>query len=269
MQNGLKKDDVEFSLHALKQITMRFSAEYALRHFINFAPNETFTALLKFSQDKNYHVRRLASEASRPKLPWGVKIKSEIKKGLEILENLYFDKTRFVTRSVANHLNDISKINSSLTLETLKRWQDSQKQNPKEMDFLKNHALRTLIKKGHKETLEFLGIKHDVKIDLSEFKISKKVQMGENLEFSFALQSHENADVIVDYVIYFVSKNNKKNSKVFKLKKIFLSKNKKTFFAKKHAFKNFSTRKIYAGKHQLEIKVNGISLKKEEFVVCL
>lgn len=266
-KNGCDKKNLAFSLQALKEITKRFSCEYAIRDFINKFPDETFAFLEKLSRDENYHVRRLASEGSRPKLPWGKKIHTPIAKALPILENLYYDKTRFVVRSVANHLNDISKIDAALVLEILKRWKKSPKQNEKEMNFIICHALRNLIKKGDEQALELLGVNHQVEVNLTKFFFSKAVKMNENLEFSFVLNAKEDASLVVDYAIIFVNKAGKiGGKKVFKLKKFSAKKDENISFSKRHKLReDMTTRKLYSGIHGLEIMVNGKILKNCEF----
>ncbi len=96
----------------------------------------------------NYHERRLASEGLRPKLPWAKKLTLITLTFDTSWRILFYDNTRYVTRSVANHLNDIAKIDPSLVVSTLKRWKYSNKQKPKEMDYIINHALRTLSETG-------------------------------------------------------------------------------------------------------------------------
>jgi 3-methyladenine DNA glycosylase AlkC len=123
---------------------------------LNEFETETFEQMKLWSKSDHYHLRRLASEGTRASLPWGIKINLDYKKPIEILDDLYYDSTRFVTRSVANHMNDISKKDAVLVLDTLKRWKDSKKQNTKEMDFIISHSLRTLVKDGNKEALNFL-----------------------------------------------------------------------------------------------------------------
>ena len=107
---GCIEANLAFSLAALKEMTKRFSAEDAIRYFINAFPKETLKTLYAWTSDSNYHVRRLCSEGTRPKLPWSQKINIPPEDALPILHALFADKTRYVTRSVANHLNDIAKI---------------------------------------------------------------------------------------------------------------------------------------------------------------
>ena len=153
--NGL--DELEVALPLLKEITKRFSVEFDLRHFINAHPKAVMAALGRWAEDENYHVRRLVSEGTRPVLPWGVKVGLTLDAPIGLLDRLYYDKTRFVTRSVANHLNDITKKDPDLVLDTLARWRDEGRQVAAELDWLERHALRTLVKKGHVGALERLG----------------------------------------------------------------------------------------------------------------
>jgi 3-methyladenine DNA glycosylase AlkC len=165
-RNGVTKKDLYFSLAALKEITMRFSVEDAIRRFINAFPKETMQELQKWSNDSHYHVRRLTSEGTRPKLPWSQKIIIAPEQAIPILDNLFSDKTRYVTRSVANHINDISKSDPKLAITTLQRWQKSGKQNPKEMNYVINHALRTLIKQGNKDAMKFLHFSTSPEVEI-------------------------------------------------------------------------------------------------------
>jgi len=266
-QNGCDEKNLEISLRALKEVTKRFSAEYAIRNFLNKFPSMSLEFLHECSFDKNYHVRRLASEGLRPNLPWGKKIAVCYKEAAKILENLYFDKTRFVTRSAANHLNDISKIDPDFVIATLKRWKKSKKQSQKEMDFITKHALRTLVKQGNKAALEMLGFNHKAKIILQDFKISKEVVLNENLHFSFTIKSHENANLALDYVVYFCNQNNSlRKGKVFKLKGFIIKKNQIFSISKKHVMaSHLTTRSLHTGRCALEIRANGAVLKVAHF----
>lgn len=119
---GCTKKDLRFSLEALREMNMRFSAEDAIRYFINAFPEETFLVLNAWTKDNHYHVRRLVSEGTRPSLPWSMKVTVPVEKSIPLLSKLYYDKTRYVNRSVANHMNDISKKNPLLVLKTLNEW---------------------------------------------------------------------------------------------------------------------------------------------------
>ncbi len=266
---GCSREELSFSLQALREITKRFSVEFAIRDFINAYPEETFAMLEACSLSDNYHERRLASEGLRPKLPWAKKINSEYDKALFILNNIFYDKTRYVTRSVANHLNDISKIDPELVIATLKRWKASRKQNEREMDYIIGHALRTLVKQGNEEALVLLGYKRDPKIVLSDLKLHQdEVQLGETLIFDFEIEAKEDCDLLVDYIIHFKTKSGKTSPKVHKIKKLSLKAGDSIKISKKHPFKaNMSTRKLYFGEHKIELQINGVRYAANTFVL--
>jgi len=268
---GCNKEHLEFSLSALREMTRRFTVEYAIRDFINKFPRESFEMLEACSLSSNYHERRLASEGSRPKLPWGKKLTLEYKEPITLLDNLYADKTRFVTRSVANHLNDIAKLDASLVIETLKRWKASKKQDEKEMDFILSHSLRTLVKDGNAEALELLGYSSTPSIEVHNFQIdSAELRIGESLTFSFEIKAKKDEALMVDYVLYFQTKAGKLSPKVHKIKKLNIQKNKPVNISKKHPFRvNMTTRKLYAGEHRLVLQINGQAYGEVIFDLCV
>ncbi len=255
------------SLDALKQITMRFSVEDAIRTFINTFPGETMKMLKIWSVDTNYHVRRLASEGTRPKLPWAKKINILYSDSLPILHNLYTDKTRYVTRSVANHLNDISKINPQWVIDILKKWQQTKKQTEKEMSYIMRHALRTLIKQGNKEAMNLLGIRSVPELKSIKLKMQNiTISMGTHLDFTLSFLSSKQQRLIIDYSIIFLTKNNTRSQKVFKLKSIDAKKNEVIQIHKKHLMRQFmTTRTLYAGTHTLTIQINGDEVAQSNF----
>jgi len=261
---GIEKRYLELSLSAIKEMTKRFSAENAIRFFINAHPEETMATLERWSNDDNYHVRRLCSEGTRPKLPWSPKINIPAESAVPILENLFYDKTRYVTRSVANHLNDISKKDKKLVLEILKRWKTSKKQHDREMDYIINHALRSLIKEGDPDTMKFLGLK-EMGYELSDFRIDKKVEMNSRLNFSFQLKTSSPGEIILDYVIWFINRNGS-GKKVFKLKRTIVDKGEALQVKKSHLLiENMTTRKLFRGAHRFELQLNGKVIKQEVF----
>lgn len=268
-QYGCTQRDLTFSLDALYQLTMRFSAEDAIRYFINRFPEQTLKKLLAWSTDTHYHVRRLCSEGTRPKLPWSQKIIIPVSAPIAILDNLFSDPTRFVVRSVANHINDISRIDPELALNTLARWKKSGKQTPKEMDYLIRHGLRTLIKNGNPVAMKMLGVSHTADVKILHFKVPAKVKMNNVLEFTLEIQANEEANIIADYILYFQNKSGKSNSrKVFKLKQLSLGRGESIVVSKRHLLReNMTTRKLFRGQHEIAIQVNGKTLDKKPFLI--
>jgi 3-methyladenine DNA glycosylase AlkC len=264
---GCTEKDMQFSLEALHEMTKRFSAEDAIRYFITTFPKETFLELMKWSIDTDYHVRRLTSEGTRPLLPWSKRIPTPVTYAIPLLDNLFFDKSRFVTRSVANHINDISKIEPSLVFTILKRWQQSEKQDPKEMTYIINQGLRTLIKKGNAEAIRFLNFSTNPKVIVSHFTlVNKTVKIGERVAFTAFLTAQKDERLLIDYSIDFQNKaGNGHNTKVFKLKIVALKKGQSITIHKAHRMYHFSTRKLNPGKHILTLQINGSKVIKETF----
>ncbi len=264
---GCCEEYLDFSLQALREITKRFSVEFAIRDFINIYPVQTLAMLEECARSSNYHERRLASESLRPKLPWAKKLTIDYTLALKHLDLLYVDSTRYVTRSVANHLNDIAKIDAPLVVTTLKRWIDSDKQKSKEMDFIANHALRTLVKDADKEALSLLGYVEDPAIDSGSLVLkSQTVQIGEALEFGVTVKALDEVRLMVDYLIHFRTKAGTLSRKVHKLKRISLKKGECIELQKRHLFRaNMSTRTLYVGEHILELQINGTVVSRGRF----
>ena len=105
-------DDPGRALAALHAMTQRFTAEWAIRPFIERHPALTFATLERWTRDPSPQVRRLCSEGTRPRLPWGSVLRNLIddpSPTLPLLQALHDDPSEDVRRSVANHLNDIGR----------------------------------------------------------------------------------------------------------------------------------------------------------------
>ena len=255
-RNG--QDDLHVSLPLLREITKRSSMEFALRHFLNAAQDETMAALEDWVQDDHYHVRRLVSEGTRPTLPWGLKTGLAVTDPIPFLDALHAYNTRFVTRSVANHLNDISKKNPQLVVDTLTRWKGLNQQTPEELDWITRHALRTLVKKGDKAALALLGYHDQPDIKVSNLSITPSVSIGEFSEFNFDIKANSDENLMVDYIIDFVKSNGATSPRVFKLKKLSMKNGQTLSLHKKHRFlKGATTFTHYAGAHRLTLQING------------
>ncbi len=147
----------EISLDAIAEITKRNTGEFAVRPFLERFPDETFGRMLEWSQASNFHLRRLASEGARPRLPWARKSDSVVDDPsltLPILENLKDDPVKFVQKSVANHLNDMLKDNYDYAVGTLTRWS---KNAGKERRWIIKYALRKELKKENFEAWKLLA----------------------------------------------------------------------------------------------------------------
>jgi 3-methyladenine DNA glycosylase AlkC len=271
VRRGLSLPTLDISLNTLRELTMRFSMEDAIRHFINAYPDKTLEILHTWSKDKNYHVRRLVSEGTRALLPWSCRLNIDPLLPLVYLNELHADQTRYVTRSVANHLNDISKIYPDQTIKTLKAWHKARKQNDLELAWMTRHSLRTLAKQGHKDALLLLGYEADFKIKVSKpILIKNEIRLGESLDFSFDLSADKAIDLLIDYKIAFMKANGSRSSKVYRVKKIYLQKGEKISLKKTHLFKkNSSTFKYYSGFHSLTLQINGQTFGTVDFQLLI
>lgn len=137
-------EDYDISIAAIEEITKRNTGEYAIRAYIRAFPDRTLKVMRNWALAKNFHLRRLASEGLRPKLPWATKLETFIKQPqvvFEILEILKEDEIKFVQKSVANNLTDYLKVNKEPTLVLLKRWQHSDNKNTQ---WIIKHATRKI-----------------------------------------------------------------------------------------------------------------------------
>jgi 3-methyladenine DNA glycosylase AlkC len=267
---GLEHFDI--SMKALYEMTKRFTAEGAIRPFLQKYPAQTLQMLEQWATDKNSLARRLASEGTRPRLPLAPRLPQFIKDPrpvLKLLDKLKDDPTLLVRRSVANNLNDIAKDNPDLVVETLREWQKSQN---KETQWLIQHASRTLVKQGHRGALALLGYPPSPAVSMRNLELGDAVvNLGQSLGFSFEIRSEadQTQNLMIDYVIYHLKANGKLVPKVFKLTAKKLKAGEALQLAKKHSFKPINTRVYYPGNHKIGVQVNGQVLGEAEFELRL
>ncbi|MCK5041342.1 MAG: hypothetical protein KAR62_03575 [Sphingomonadales bacterium] len=260
-------DHFDVSMNALLEMTKRSSAEFDVRFFLAKYPDATLDILRGWASHPNQHVRRLVSEGSRPRLPWGVRLHGFVADPapvVELLEMLKDDDEEYVRRSVANNLNDIAKDHPELVAKIAGKWLKGAGKNRTR---LVKHACRTLIKQGHKPTLKALGY-GEPEVSLEKLEIlTPKVKFGTGLEFEMNLLSTSDSEqpLIIDYAIHHMKANGKLAPKVFKWKTTSIKPRAEIKAIKKHPMRHITTRKYYAGEHKLELIVNGVSLGLREF----
>ena len=211
------RDSFEISMMALEHFTIGSSSEFAIRQFILRYEDRTMKQILLWAESENEHIRQLASEGCRPRLPWAIALpvfKSDPTPVLEILECLKDDSSPYVRKSVANNLNDISKDNPLLVKKLTKEWIGVDTKR----DALLKHGCRTLLKASDSEVLSLFSFTKPEHISLKNFTHTQNVKMGEALEFSFELCSSDNLGKLrIEFAIGFLRKNGKHNQKVFKI----------------------------------------------------
>jgi 3-methyladenine DNA glycosylase AlkC len=257
----------ESSMDLLKAMTSRFSSEFDVRPFLIADQERALAIMNDWITDKNVHVRRLVSEGTRPRLPWGIQLKALVADPtpvLPLLTALRDDPEEYVRRSVANHLNDIAKDHPDLVATLAGDWMQGASRDRQR---LIRHGCRTLIKAGHKKTLQVLGFGPPL-VKLVEMNVlQSEVVFGSALEFSLTLQSDAASEqpLMIDYAIHHQKANGTTTPKVFKWKTMVLKPDLKIEIEKKHAFKPITTRVYYPGLHRVEVLVNGASVAIADF----
>ncbi len=265
-------DDFDRSMEALHRLTHLFSAEFAMRPFIERYPDRAFEQLELWAKDEDEHIRRLVSECTRSRLPWATKVQllsDDSIPVVRLLEMLKDDPALYVRRSVANNLNDIAKDNPELVIEICQRWTQGASA---QRQWIVKHATRTLVKQGHPQVWPLLGFTAKPKLKLLPLEISQaKLTVGDSLEFQLEIQSAAKSPqkLAVDYIVHFVKSGGKQRPKVFKLKVLELAAGHSVKLKKRHSLREISTRKYYAGVHRVEIVVNGRVYAQGEFRLAL
>lgn len=268
---GLEHPDS--AMLAMRSLTNLFSSEFAIRPFILKYPELCHAYFSEWVNSDCEHIRRLVSEGTRPRLPWGIRLQPYVEQpepNLAYLNVLKDDDSLYVRRSVANHLNDIAKDNPDVVIATCKKWLLEVKNKPsKELEWVIKHATRSIVKQGHPDVFGLLGYTNDPAVDVELSLNSPNLALGENLNFNVFIRAQPKVKnrqkMVIDYAIHFVKANGKTSPKVFKLKNIELDPNGRLEVVKAHSIKPITTRKYYAGEHYVEIFVNGRSYAKAQF----
>jgi 3-methyladenine DNA glycosylase AlkC len=147
-------------------------------------------------------VRRLVSEGTRPRLPWAPQLRGLIADptpAVELLDRLYDDESDYVCRSVANHLNDISKDHPDHAVAIARRWATT---GGDRTAWVVRHGLRSLIKHGHPDALRLLGYDHDLPITITDLTVTPaSVPIGGEVTITFTVTADTAARAVVDYAI--------------------------------------------------------------------
>lgn len=260
-------DHFDRSMAALRHFTQFGSAEFAIRHFLLRDFDRTLAVMRGWADDDNEHVRRLASEGSRPRLPWSFQLRQLVadpSPTLPILETLKADPSLYVRKSVANHLNDYSKDHPGWLIGQVGNWPLDDERTA----WIVRHALRTLIKKGDQRALGLIGSTGKADVRIEEFSVAPgKITLGDRISIAARLVSTGAAPqrLVVDYAVHYVKKGGETSKKVFKLKELDLAPGAETSLAISQTVRDFTTRKHNAGLHRVELVVNGAALAQSVF----
>ncbi len=257
------------SMKALKKLTSLFSAEFAVRPFLIADTERALDHMRGWIDDPNEHVRRLVSEGTRPRLPWGSRLPMFIEDPspvIELLNHLKDDPSQYVRRSVANNLNDIAKDHPATVVKVCREWK---KGASAERGWIIRHGLRSLVKQGNPGALRVLGYTTDPKVSASLCLSARSLKIGDDLsiEVSLTSKASHTQKLVVDYVVHHVRANGKTTPKVFKLRNLDLEPGQSVSFTKKHSFAPRSVRRYYPGEHMVELVVGGQSMGRYSFTM--
>lgn len=250
--------DFDFSLESLREFTKHGSAEFAVRPFIMADQKRALKTMHRWAEDECEHVRRLASEGSRPRLPWGMRLPSLVADptpAAPILEALKGDEALYVRKSVANHLNDITKDHPDWVVERLEGWD----LRDDRQSWIAKHACRTLIKRGHPRALQLFGFAEGADVEAMLTLSLTSLSLGQRLGLSATVTSTSRKPqrLVIDYVIHYVKASGGSAAKVFKWTEMELKGGEKLELSKTQVIRDFTTRKHYPGNHKVELQING------------
>ena len=253
----------------LRALTPRMSSEFSIRPMLLHDIDRGLGHLREWTNDPNWHVRRLASEGSRPLLPWGERLPALVRDPaptLPILDALYADPEESVRRSVANHLNDHSRGHADVVVSTVRGWQAA---GGTDVERTVRHALRTLVKRGNVDALDVLGFS-PAEVEVAPVVLSADiVPVGGDVRFSAEVRNigDRPSKLVIDYVLTFPGARGDERSKVFKIAQRQLEPGERTEIETGHSFRAITTRKYYPGRYGVALQVNGVQHARTEFMM--
>jgi 3-methyladenine DNA glycosylase AlkC len=256
-------------LELLAQLTPRLTGEFAIRRFLAADLDRAIAGILPWTLSDDEHVRRLASEGTRPFLPWAIRVgalTASPEKTVPILDALRRDPSDYVRRSVANHLNDLSRQNPALVVQTAQRWLSEPDENTR---WVVRHGLRTLVKKADPGALALMGFP-EATLQVSPISVVEStVLLPGALDFSFTVSNDADSSVrlAIDYVVSYVKSSGSLAEKVFKLTTRDVGPGETIELRKRHAIHQMTTRVHYPGTHLIELQINGRRYSRRAFEV--
>lgn len=265
----------DLSMQALEVFTQHSTAEFAVRPFIMRDPERMMKQMLNWSTSDNEHVRRLASEGCRPRLPWGQALtvfKKDPSLLFPILEQLKKDPSLYVRKSVANNLNDIAKDHPDLVIDIARRWLGHDPYT----DWIVRHACRTLIRSAKPEVLALFGYADNAEgegvslVTLASISVQPSViRIGDSSELHYELTVREGEPVRIriEYGIDFVKSSGKVSRKKFLLTDKTVAGGSHLQGNRKHRWADLTTRRHYSGTHHIILLVNGQEVARTKLLL--
>jgi len=261
-------DAFDDAMALLADLTSRLTSEFAIRALLDHDLERALGVIQNWTVSDDVDVRRLASEGTRAFLPWSTRVQgllAQPRATLPIITALYRDPSEYVRRSVANHLNDLSRQNAGVVVETARAWLADPDENTAR---LAAHGLRTLVKRGDADALALLGF---VPVDsiavVGPTLDSASVPFGGSVRFGFGVTNTGSvpARLAIDYIVRHSRANGTQSSKTFKLTTATLAPGETLERSREHSFRAITTRRYYPGPHAIELQVNGVVAGRADF----
>jgi 3-methyladenine DNA glycosylase AlkC len=230
-------DHLEAAMETLAALTPYATGEFAVRPYLERYRDDAIKIMYGWAESPDEHLRRLASEGSRPRLPWATRVGWLMTPGptLPLLDRLRDDPSEYVRRSVANHVNDLAKDHPQVALELLAEWRAG---GGSHVERVLRHAVRGLLRAGHPEALA---------LD------SPTVAVGGKLAFTVTVTAEAAGPVLLKYAVRRAG-----SRRVFHLGQREAGGAGETFTVRKsHSFRPVTTRDEPPGPRELDVIVNG------------
>lgn len=248
------------ALSLIHAITQRFTGEWAIRPFLARYPDALREVLHGWVRDPSDHVRRLVSEGTRPRLPWGARVSGPFAAPewtLPLLEALRDDPSEYVRRSVANHINDIAKVDPERVITLLGAWSVDA---PPPRAALIAHALRWLGKHGHPGALALLGADADPAGFVLRARASPlRISVGDDVRVELEVENASDRPrrVAVELIVLHAGVRGVKGPRVIRGETLALAPGEVGLVARNVSFVPRSIRTIHPGKHEIVAQLNG------------
>lgn len=262
-----RADEFDDAMDILALLTTRLSGEFAIRAMLDARLERTLEHARAWTRHADEHVRRLASEGTRSHLPWAKGVPALIDRAgitRPIVDALYTDESDFVRRSVANHVNDLSRDAPDLAADIVAGWLSRPDAHTPRTA---RHTLRTLIKHGHPGALRLMGFDGDAFQVDGPAVTTREVALGTEVEFTAHVTNlgTRTARTAIDYVLHFQKARGAPRPKVFKLATRSIAPGETVPIRKGYSFRTQSTRTFHLGEHAIELQVNGRRYGRDTF----
>ncbi|WP_245866506.1 hypothetical protein [Diaminobutyricimonas aerilata] len=261
--------DFDAAMALLARLTVGLTGEFAIRDMLIARPERALDIMRSWTGHENEQVRRLATEGSRAYLPWAKRVPWLLvnpRATRPILDATYRDPAEYVRRSVANHLNDLSRVDPAVVIRTATAWAgEPDAATPRVL----RQGLRTLVKKADPAALRLLGFVGD-SIEVAQPRVaSDTVPRDGSVQFTAEVSNRGETDAVVaiDYAIGFQRADGTVRPKIFKLASRRLAPGETVALTKTHSFRPITTRTYYPGPHFVMVQANGVPSPRADFIL--